>query len=379
MFGCPAFDVVFPRVRVARTERSWAVGESLSFRVGYRPARSYREMRLGSQMTWFERLTGCTEDSADQVRESLLIDGNRLCSKRNGKSWLCGELKIPSLGELRENARKLRCAESNSVREVVANVKDLHRDPMNRDCLFQVASQFNLLEMMHPDVTPERGVGIYERDVTQGPACAIAAGAGTIYRNYFAEVNGRVGQSEDNQIDCLAGVGTLLENDKHNHWQMVNGYALPTSEGLRRISRRLLDGDESSRDEIREALRIGIQWDTQVTLGDASHTVSQAYCSAMPVSYTEHASELWEPFARLILESAYEATLCAAITNRHNTGQPKVYLTLLGGRAFGNEPNWILDAVRRALRQYSDCGLEIAIVSFSRSRDGVRNLVQEFD
>ncbi len=51
--------------------------------------------------------------------------------------------------------------------------------------MFQVASQFNLLEMISPNVTPDDGIGIYENDPTQGPACAIACGAGTIYRNYL--------------------------------------------------------------------------------------------------------------------------------------------------------------------------------------------------
>jgi hypothetical protein len=37
---------------------------------------------------------------------------------------------------------------------------------------------------------PEQGVGRYENDFTQGPACAVSAGAGTIYRNYWVPVNG---------------------------------------------------------------------------------------------------------------------------------------------------------------------------------------------
>jgi len=35
---------------------------------------------------------------------------------------------------------------------------------------FQVASQFNLLEMTGPSVTPEHGVARYAHDPTQGPA-----------------------------------------------------------------------------------------------------------------------------------------------------------------------------------------------------------------
>ena len=66
----------------------------------------------------------------------------------------------------------------------------MHRAPENAGTLFQVASQFNLLEMVSPTVTPEDGVTRYQHDRTQGPACAISAGAATIYRNYFAPVGG---------------------------------------------------------------------------------------------------------------------------------------------------------------------------------------------
>jgi hypothetical protein len=66
----------------------------------------------------------------------------------------------------------------------------MHQSPKNAGALFQVASQFNLLEMVLPRVTPEHGVTRYAHDHTQGPACAIAAGAATIYRNYFVPVDG---------------------------------------------------------------------------------------------------------------------------------------------------------------------------------------------
>jgi hypothetical protein len=330
-------------------------------------------------MTWFEELTGCTERSAEAVRENLVVDGPRLRSHRNGRSWLHGELEIPTLAQLRLRAQDSSQSSSPlSVREAIANVQHLHRDIASRNALFQVASQFNLLEMMSPDVTPERGIGIYQRDPTQGPACAIAAGAGTIFRNYFAEVNGRVGQSEDNQIDCLAGIGALLGNSQQRLWKMVNGYALPTDSGLREVSDRLDAMDEADRDHVRQSLQIGLQWNTQVTLDDASHTVSQAFCSAMPIAYTAHPIEQWKPLATLVLEATYEATLCAAIVNATRTGNHVVYLTLVGGGAFGNPVDWILSAIRRSLMLYANSGLEIAIVSRSRSKPAVQQLVSEF-
>lgn len=331
-------------------------------------------------MTWFERLTGCAETSPDQVRTDLELDGATLRSRRTGQSWRHGDLETPTLATLRERAaRATRTPRPLSVREVVANVQQLHADERHARALFQVASQFNLLEMVSPDVTPERGVGIYEHDRTQGPACAIAAGAGTIYRNYFAPVNGLIGQSAGNQIDCLRDVGTLLGNAGERLWRMVNGYALPSARGLRDIDAALGALDEGGRDRIRQALRIGLHHDTQVTLGGEGHAVSQAFCSALPVAYTDHPPRLWERFATLVLEASYEATICAAVVNAERTGNNAVFLTLLGGGAFGNDESWIVAAMRRALSLHRDSGLDVAIVSYGKSKPCVRELVGRVD
>jgi hypothetical protein len=87
---------------------------------------------------------------------------------------------------------------------VTGDVRQMHQSPENAGALFQVASQFNLMEMVSPTVTPEHGVTGDQHDRTQGPACAIAAGAATIYRNYFAPVGGSVGQTTQRQFDGLA-------------------------------------------------------------------------------------------------------------------------------------------------------------------------------
>lgn len=316
-------------------------------------------------MSWFENLTGCVGESRESVQKHLFIDGQRLHSRLNQKSWLCGELETPTLAQLRQRVRNIkRDLAPISVRNVVGNVQHLHLNRANENAVFQVASQFNLLEMTSPRVTPECGVGIYEHDFTQGPACAIAAGAGTIYRNYFVDINGRIGQTADNQIDCLSGISKLLDNSKQRLWKMVNGYALPSAEGLEEINRKLESMDEAALDAVRQALQIGLHWDTQVTLGDASHTVSQAYCSAMPVAYTPHTKELWAPLAKIVLEAAYEATICAAILNMDRNRNNRLFLTRLGGGAFGNNPDWITDAISRSLELYSDSGLDVAIVSY---------------
>jgi hypothetical protein len=113
---------------------------------------------------------------------------------------------------------------------VTGDVRQMHQSPENAGALFQVASQFNLLEMVSPTVTPEHGVTRYQYDPTQGPACAIAAGAATIYRNYFAPVDGRDGQTAERQYDGLADLGAALGDALTQPvealWSMQNGYAL---------------------------------------------------------------------------------------------------------------------------------------------------------
>ncbi len=327
---------------------------------------------------WFETLTGFVEESPEQVRENITVDGIELTSRVNGKRLICGDLQTPTLAELRGRVRSIpRSAHATTVREIIANAQH-YSNERNADSLFQVASQFNLLEMMSPSVTPEHGVGIYGNDQTQGPACAIAAGAGTIYRNYFATVNGQIGQSAFNQIDCLADIGTAMGNSEGRLWHMKNGYALATENGLVEISDRLSACSDHELDNFRILLRIGMHWDTQVTLDHSLHKVSQAYCSALPVAYSHHSSSLWKEFATLILEASYEATICAAILNAARTGNNTVFLTLLGGGVFGNETDWIIRAIRRAIDLYKEYGLDVAIVSYGSSKQCIQQLVTDY-
>lgn len=329
---------------------------------------------------WFRELTGFSEQSPNQVRENISLEGNALKSKINGKVFIWGELEIPSLAKLRELVHLSGHRNGKiSVREEVANVQDLHADKNNANSLFQVASQFNLLEMGSPRYTPEDGVGIYQYDLTQGPACAMAAGAGTIYRNYFAPVNGQIGQSAANQIDCLAGIGAALGNAENRLWEMKNGYALARSDGLIQIADQLRRLNESELDKLRQLLKIGLQWDTQVTLNDSAHLVCQAYCSALPVTYSRHSSTLWAEFAQLILEASYEATICTSILNSVRNGNNKMFLTLLGGGAFGNETTWIINAIRRALNLYKNADLDIVIVSYGSSNKYIKELINQMN
>src|SRR5258705_13913507 len=162
-------------------------------------------------MDWFEKITGFRETDYYDTRAKLKVEGRQLQSLINGKSYGIGELELVSLQALRERVKSADDLPGRiKIRVVTGDVRHMHQLPENAGALFQVASQFNLLEMTGPDVTPENGVTIYEHDHTQGPACAIAAGAATIYRNYFAKVGDAEGQTEKRQLDGLADMGTGL-------------------------------------------------------------------------------------------------------------------------------------------------------------------------
>ena len=320
-------------------------------------------------MDWFEELFGFAEESPRTVRDMLSVEGAWIESRANGRRFHAGRLGHETLGEMRRrqaHGRKGRLR----LCEVVGDVRALHGDPANAGAVFQVASQFNLLEMISPEVTPEQGITRYAQDRTQGPACAMACAAGTVFRNHLMMLGGTQGQSAGRQLDGLDALGSALGNEGGRLWRMRNGYALATPEGLAELARRIGAGQGAA---LRDLIRVGVQAQTEVTLPGAGHRVTQVYCSAMPVAYSGHDSAGWEGFARLALEAAYEATMLAALE-----AEGPLFLTLLGGGAFGNPTVWILDAMARALELHAGHDLDVRIVSYGRKRPELAALLQRF-
>ena len=336
-------------------------------------------------MDWFEKLTGFREAGYEETRAQLTVLDGRLVSRINGESYGIGELELVSLQALRErvkSADKLPGRLKTSV--VIGDVRRMHRSPENAGALFQVASQFNLLEMVSPDVTPEHGVTRYQSDPTQGPACAIAAGAATIYRNYFAPFGGSEGQTARRQLDGLADLGDALSSATKlpvgDLWTMQNGYALGTQTGLDAIAQHLGTLTTDQIDVLRGKLRIGIHHDVEVTeaAGPDRPRVSQLFCSALPVAYSRVPPAHWEPFAVLVLEAAYEATMWATVLNAQRGASNVIFLTLLGGGAFGNHGNWIHAAIRRALKLMTAYDLDIRLVSYGTPSKEIVAIAEEF-
>jgi len=67
-----------------------------------------------------------------------------------------------------------------------------------------------------------------------------------------------------------------------------------------------------------------------------------------------------------VLEAAYEATLLKVAIAAARGGSNVVLLTLVGGGAFGNDSQWIFQAIRRAVAVCALVEMDVRIVSYGR-------------
>ena len=330
-------------------------------------------------MQWFRDVFGHDEVrrdfEANRARFRVEDGGRTLVSLSNGRRFHVGGFECASVGELEEQLAALPAPPGDlgglTFENITGMVQAYISDRKLAGSVFQVASQFNCLEMVGPRVTPEHGVTMYCKDKTQGPACALACPAGTIFRNYFVNGGGQGGASGC-QIDNLRDVAKVVGPTRY--WTMSNGYSLPARDGAIGLLSKRLKSDAKLYQASKTALRVGIHWETSVhhhkklgAPGAPQHTVCQVFCSAVPVAYAKSTrSTDWATFAQLVLEGAYEATLAAArVLARKRKARVKVFLTCLGGGAFGNRRSWIFSAIQNAINRNRDAPLDVRLLHYS--------------
>lgn len=76
-----------------------------------------------------------------------------------------------------------------------------------------------------------------------------------------------------------------------------------------------------------------------------------------------------------MLEATYEATLLAAAEQAADGGSNTVLLTRVGGGVFRKQPDWIDDAIERALGVVEDAGLDVRLVCHREIPPEVRRIV----
>ena len=291
-------------------------------------------------MNWFENIFGFIE-TKDNVKKYISYSDNIAKNKKDNSQYKKGSLKVLSLKELKDEIKNFERRGTLQYREIFGNIKTIHQTENNVN--IQVASQFNLLEMVSPRETKEMGITKYINDKTQGPICAMACPVGTLYRNYETDIN-----TLDNIQDIF--------NKKYI--TMLNGYALfyNIDDNFHKI---LKDNKEL----IEDSLKIGVMEQTQVIFHDipSNNLVNQIYCSAIPLSYQQGASyKDLEEFSKIVLKSLYESTYIYSIMSNN----PILYLTQVGCGAFGNNINWVTNIIKELNEKYKNYNLSVFMVNY---------------
>ena len=91
--------------------------------------------------------------------------------------------------------------------------------------------------------------------------------------------------------------------------------------------------------------------------------IAHGFDSGLPVGYANIASSHWAPFAQLVLEASYEATVLAGVLNAARGASKTVLLTRVGGGAFGNDDAWVDSAMRRARRIIAEKDMDLVLVT----------------
>ena len=161
---------------------------------------------------------------------------------------------------------------------------------------------------------------------------------------------------------------------------MQNGYAVPSAEGLKVACQHLRSLDKAGLDVLRARLGVGVGRGREVAAGALpGPNGSPAVWAALPITYARlPRTANWRPFASLVLEAAYEATLLEAVLNTRRGASNTLLLTRLGGGVFGNDDRWIDAALVRALQLTQRYDLDVRLVSYGVVPDTMRVLAAQW-
>lgn len=337
---------------------------------------------------WFSILFGFREPrNPEEVKKYLRVfcEGgvNYMLSLVNMKKYKIGKFVTPSLRDLRmlEPLKASRPGRISFTNEI-GDVAEFHNRAENRFATFQVASQFNCLEFVDPSVTPEDGITGYETDKTQGPACSIACGPATAFRNYFHRWEDGTkpdGQSKHKMINNLDELQKALSTSGKldEYFSVRGGYTESDDKRLQVLTTHLETMTKAGQD-VSQFIKIGVHQDVEVTAArwgrelrpDSAQEVTQVFGAACAIAYSYNTStDSWASLAKLILNASYEATfwagLDAAVRHGGEAGSKKIYLTCLGAGVFGNPMDWVKEAIQGAMDKFKNTDLEVICVTYA--------------
>ena len=326
-----------------------------------------------SRINFFANITQEPETDYKPDHSKIIVEninGNRNFKIKNtdDQEFNAGYFEQITLGKLRKEAPvfsnrqdngpiKLTIMYAQENRRTV-DIGALQADPKNIDAVFQVASNFNALESTYHTELPR--LVDYIHDYTQGPFASISAAPGLILRQYYCfwekftntpnkwpmqkQNEGKI--SSDSHINLLERLGVTTQN----------GYIVSDIENITPENFNNFKIGFHSNIQVTSGLAQG---DQHQTFYDPNQLINQVFAAAINMGQYRDAEEQ----AKLILKWTYEATLKAAFCK----GKKRVFLTRMGGGAFGNDPRWIEDAIIEAIKDpfLANSGLEVILNNFT--------------
>jgi hypothetical protein len=267
----------------------------------------------------------------------------------------------------------------------------MQADPKYRDAFFQVASNFNALELVSKN-DQMTDITNYTKDLTQGPFASIAAPYALIYRHYYM-------------------FNRQYPNDP-TQWKQTPAHQINFLDKTDiPVTNSYVDFSKTAPGAIKnfavENIKVGTHRDVRILFGympnlkqfekvtDPRQKINQIFTAAVDFgsNWKFKTDDKAIKIAKSILDAAYEGTIRVAFVTHQDklaewdklggSGQIRpnnsVVLTLVGGGVFQNDFDWIADAIVKNKDFIVRSGMHVELVIFNASQDmaGLRDKMRE--
>lgn len=299
-------------------------------------------------------------------------------------AWRYVEEKIKSFGKIGKDMNQSPWWQLFHDRQFT-DIGALQANPENKNAVFQIASRFHCLEggciNRYNQFTSGNAMGIIGRHAVQGEEAATSAAPGLIWRMYY--------QEQANIVKALGLTitdgGMITYPDTDNQKKMEE---IKTTLNIGPTGNEAIHWHEPNINALVEQCAVGLHTNVQVTTGlsnstwhtienrthnkddsntlcdDPTQLITQVFCASLDLGthsrFSTNDPVVNTACCRLLLKANYEATLLAAVANR----KKKVFLTLLGGGAFNNKKEWIIDAIKTSKNLILTHNLDVTLVFF---------------
>jgi len=363
-----------------------------------------REAGFVERSTFFKNIIGETEENFaknnELIKKTISWDPDKnvymLKNNSSKKYFQAGTFSTLSIEDLRKKTATINSKNPGNFNVIEAespigqpyyqyvDIGANQADPKNKDVVFQVASNFNALELTSPSDQMEN-ISNYIYDKTQGPFASISAGSGLILRSYYAFITPKELENSNskastwkqypvNHLWTTADKNKQLNLLQNTDIPVLNSYVAFYNKKLSEIKNFETKNIEIGWHENIQVTSGLMQGDKHMLINDPLQIINQVFTAA--VDFYSNQAFLEDKkainIAQNILDAAYEGTLRAAAL----FGKKKVYLSLIGGGVFQNKLSWIASAIEKMENFIKNSGLEVTLIIFDST--SLANQINDF-